>query len=138
MCIRDRICAVGLEFIATVEEEGLLENVRARGAQLREGFARLAGKFDFIREVRGEGLILGLDLRVEGAPYVVEAMRRGLLINCTHDHVLRFLPPFILTARQVDDGLAILDSVFANTARPQEVASPAAGEAAALEMAAAR
>jgi acetylornithine aminotransferase/acetylornithine/N-succinyldiaminopimelate aminotransferase len=132
------ICAVGLEFIATVEEEGLLENVRARGAQLREGFARLAGKFDFIREVRGEGLILGLDLRVEGAPYVAEAMRRGLLINCTHDHVLRFLPPFILTARQVDDGLAILDSVFANTARPQEVASPAAGEPAALEMAAAR
>jgi predicted acetylornithine/succinylornithine family transaminase len=132
------VCAVGLEFIATIEEENLLENVRARGAQLREGFARLAGKFDFIREVRGEGLILGLDLRVEGGPYVAEAMRRGLLINCTHDHVLRFLPPYILTARQVDEGLAILESVLADTARPQEVAAPAGGEAAAFEMAAAR
>jgi acetylornithine aminotransferase/acetylornithine/N-succinyldiaminopimelate aminotransferase len=132
------VCAVGLEFIATVEEEGLLENVRARGAQLREGFARLAGKFDFIREIRGEGLILGLDLRVEGGPYVAEAMRRGLLINCTHDHVLRFLPPYILTARQVDDGLAILETVLASTARPQEVGAPVGGQAAALEMAAAR
>ncbi len=132
------ICAVGLEFLATVEEEDLLENVRARGAQLRKGFAQLAAKFDFIREFRGEGLILGLDLRVEGGPYVAEAMRRGLLINCTHDHVLRFLPPFILTARQAEQGLAVLESVLAETARPQEVATPTGGEAAALEMAAAR
>ena len=132
------LCAVGLEFLATVEEEGLLENIRARGAQLREGFARLARKFDFIREVRGEGLILVLDLRVEGGPYVAEAMRRGLLINCTHDHVLRFLPPYILSARQADDGLAILEAVLAETARPQEVAMPAGGEAPRLEMAAAR
>jgi acetylornithine/N-succinyldiaminopimelate aminotransferase len=132
------ICAVGLEFLATVEEEGLLENVRARGAQLRKGFAQLAAKFDFIREFRGEGLILGLDLRVEGGPYVAEAMRRGLLINCTHDHVLRFLPPYILTARQAEQGLAVLESVLAETARPQEVATPTGGEAAVLEMAAAR
>ena len=133
------ICAVGLEFLATVEEEDLLENVRARGAQLRECFAQLAAKFDFVREIRGEGLILGLDLRVEGGPYVAEAMRRGLLINSTHDHVLRFLPPFILTARQAEAGLRILDAVFSKTARPQEVASPAGGEAPlALEMAAAR
>jgi acetylornithine/N-succinyldiaminopimelate aminotransferase len=133
------ICAVGLEFLATVEEEGLLENVRARGAQLREGFTRLAAKFDFIREVRGEGLILGLDLRVEGGPYVAEAMRRGLLINSTHDHVLRFLPPYILTARQADEGLKILETVLATTERPQDVAAPANGEAAPrLELAAAR
>ena len=132
------VCAVGLEFIATVEEEGLLENVRARGAQLREGFAHLATKFDFIREIRGEGLILGLDLRVEGGPYVAEAMRRGLLINCTHDHVLRFLPPFILTPRHVEQGLSILEQVLAETARPQEVAAAPIGQTIALEMAAAR
>jgi acetylornithine/succinyldiaminopimelate/putrescine aminotransferase len=66
-------------------------------------------------------------------------MRRGLLINNTHDHVLRFLPPFILTARQVEEGLSVIEKVLATTARPQEVASSAAGgEAAALEMAAAR
>jgi len=133
------VCAVGLEFLNIVEEEDLLQNVRARGAQLREGLTQLAGKFDFIREVRGEGLIVGLDLSVEGGPYVAEAMRRGLLINNTHDHVLRFLPPFILTARQVEEGLSVIEKVLATTARPQEVASSAAGgEAAALEMAAAR
>ena len=60
-------CAVALEFLATIEEEDLLENVRERGAQLRAGLARLAAQFDFIREVRGEGLIIGAELAVEGA-----------------------------------------------------------------------
>ena len=56
----------------------------------------LPARFDFIREVRGEGLILGIDLSIEGAPFVQEALRRSLLINCTHDHILRLLPPFII------------------------------------------
>ena len=50
----------------------------------------MALDFDFIREVRGEGLIIGLDLSVEGAPFVEEALKRGLVINCTHEHILRF------------------------------------------------
>jgi acetylornithine aminotransferase/acetylornithine/N-succinyldiaminopimelate aminotransferase len=132
------ICAVALEFLATVEEQGLLENVRARGAQLRDGLLRMAARFDFIREVRGEGLILGMDLSVEGGPYVAEAMRRGLLINCTHESVLRFLPPFILSARQVEDGLKILETVLAKTARPQEVSASSLSEAPAMALAAVR
>ncbi len=132
------ICAVALEFLATVEEQGLLENVRARGAQLRDGLLRMAARFDFIREVRGEGLILGMELSVEGGPYVAEAMRRGLLINCTHESVLRFLPPFILTARQVGDGLKILETVLAKTARPQEVSASSLSEAPAMALAAVR
>jgi predicted acetylornithine/succinylornithine family transaminase len=132
------ICAVALEFLATVEEQGLLENVRARGAQLRDGLLRMAARFDFIREVRGEGLILGMELSVEGGPYVAEAMRRGLLINCTHESVLRFLPPFILSARQVEDGLKILETVLAKTARPQEVPASSRSEAPAMALAAVR
>ncbi len=68
-----------------------------RGAEIRAGLEKLATRFDFIREVRGEGLIIGIDLSVDGAPFVVEALRQGLLINCTHDHILRLLPPFIIT-----------------------------------------
>jgi acetylornithine/N-succinyldiaminopimelate aminotransferase len=107
------VCATALEFLKIIEEEKLLENIRARGAELRDGLAKLAAKFAFIREIRGEGLMLGIELSVEGAPFVAEAMNRGLLINCTHDHTLRLLPPFIVTHAQVREFLHLLERVFA-------------------------
>jgi acetylornithine/N-succinyldiaminopimelate aminotransferase len=125
-------CATGLTFLETVEKKRLLANVRARGAELKTGLKKLAGKYDFIREVRGEGLMLGVDLEVEGAPYVAEALKQGLLINCTHDHILRLLPPFILSAQQVKEGLAKIDSVLAKTVRPAK--SPAASSAQAADL----
>ena len=131
-------CATGLTFIETVEKKRLLANVRARGAELKAGLKKLAAQYDFIREVRGEGLILGLDLEVEGAPYVTEAMKQGLLINCTHDHILRFLPPFILTAQQVKEGLSKIDSVLAKTERPAKSAAATSAQVADLTLAVAR
>ena len=132
------VCATGLTFLDTVERKHLLANVRARGAELRTGLQKLAAKFDFIREIRGEGLMLGVDLDVEGAPYVAEALKQGLLINCTHEHVLRLLPPFILTAQQVKEGLSKLESVFAKTERPAKAQAVPPTTAAALALAAAR
>jgi acetylornithine/succinyldiaminopimelate/putrescine aminotransferase len=111
-------CAVALEFLATIEEEELLENVRERGAQLRAGLSRLSAQFDFIREVRGEGLIVGAELAVEGRPYVATAFRQGLLINCTQERVLRFLPAFIVSEKQVEDFLKRLAAVLGETKRP--------------------
>src|SRR6266852_3364860 len=101
-------CAVALEFLSVVEGQELLGNIRVRGAELREGLAKLAAKFGFIREIRGEGLMIGVELSVEGAPFVAEALNRGLLINCTHDRTLRFLPPFIVTRAQVREFLRVL------------------------------
>jgi acetylornithine/N-succinyldiaminopimelate aminotransferase len=132
------VCATGLTFLDTVERKHLLANVRARGAELHAGLKKLATKFDFIREVRGEGLMLGLDLDVEGAPYVAEALKQGLLINCTHENILRLLPPFILTAQQVKEGLSKLESVFTNTERPAKLQAVPSTTAAALALAAAR
>jgi acetylornithine/N-succinyldiaminopimelate aminotransferase len=131
-------CATGLTFLDTVERKKLLANVRARGAELKAGLNKLAAKFDFIREVRGEGLMIGVDLDVEGAPYVAEALKQGLLINCTHDHILRFLPPFILTAQQVKEGLSKIETVLARTERPAKSAAVPSPPAAALTLAAAR
>ena len=79
------ICATALEFLQIIEDEKLLQNVRARGEELRAGLQALRDKFDFIREVRAEGLMVGVQLSVEGAPFVAEAAKRGLLINCTHE-----------------------------------------------------
>ena len=110
-------CAVALEFLQVVEDEKLLENIRIRGAELHEGLAKLAAKFEFIREIRGEGLIVGVELSIEGAPFVSEAMQRGLLINCTHDFTLRLLPPFIITRAQVRDFLKLFELVLSTTTR---------------------
>jgi acetylornithine/N-succinyldiaminopimelate aminotransferase len=110
-------CAVALEFLKIVEEEKLLENIHARSAELREGLATLAAKFDFIREIRGEGLIIGIELSIDGAPFVSDAMQCGLLINCTHDFTLRLLPSFSITRAQVREFLRLFELVLATTLR---------------------
>ncbi len=133
------ICAAALEFLTTVEDEKLIENIRARGAELRAGLEKLAAKYDFIREVRGEGLMLGVELTVDGASYVEAALRNGLIINCTHEHTLRLLPPFIIRAQQVKDFLEKFETVLAKTPKPkaklEEHASHAKAEPAALAVA---
>jgi acetylornithine/N-succinyldiaminopimelate aminotransferase len=106
------VCAAALEFLTVVEQQDLLANVRGRGAELRAGLEKIAARFDFIREIRGEGLMLGIDLAVEGAPFVQEALQQGLLINCTHDHILRLLPPFIIRRKDVTEFLRKFESVL--------------------------
>ena len=106
------ICAVALEFLNIIEDSNLLSNIRERGAELRQGIEKLAAKFDFIREVRGEGLILGIDLSIDGAAIVTEALRGGLLINCTHEHILRLLPPFLIRRKDVAEFLNKLEKAL--------------------------
>ncbi len=111
------VCAAGLEFLSIVEEKNLLANVRERGAEIRAGLQKLAAKFDFIREIRGEGLILGIDLSIDGGPLAAEALRRGLLINCTHEHILRLLPPFIISRGDVAEFFSKFERVLASAAK---------------------
>jgi acetylornithine/N-succinyldiaminopimelate aminotransferase len=115
-------CATALEFLTIIEDEKLLENIRERGAELREGLSALAAKFPFIREIRGEGLMIGIELSIDGAPFVQQAMLKGLLINCTHDFTLRLLPPFLVTRAQVRQFLRLLEQLFVTT--PQKAAAP--------------
>jgi acetylornithine aminotransferase/acetylornithine/N-succinyldiaminopimelate aminotransferase len=111
------ICAVALEFLNVIEDSNLLANIRERGAELRQGIEKLATKFDFIREVRGEGLILGIDLSIDGTAIVTEALRNGLLINCTHEHILRLLPPFIIRRKDVTEFLSKLEKALKNATK---------------------
>jgi acetylornithine/N-succinyldiaminopimelate aminotransferase len=114
------VCAAALEFLTVVEEEKLLTNIRERGAELRAGIEKLAAKFDFIREVRGEGLMLGVDLSVDGGPFIAEALRSGLIMNCTHEHIFRLLPAFIIKRRDVAEFLTKFEAVLARTAKSLE------------------
>jgi acetylornithine/succinyldiaminopimelate/putrescine aminotransferase len=72
-----------------------------------------------IREIRGEGLMIGVELSIEGAPFVAEALKEGLLINCTHDFTLRLLPPFIVTRAQVREFVRTFELVLASTSKAE-------------------
>lgn len=112
-------CAVALEFLSILENEGVLENVSRRGAQLRKGLQKLKAKFDFIVGIRGKGLMIGIDLAHDGAPYVEHALRNGVIMNCTHGHILRLLPPFIIKTRDVTEFLERFEKILTETPRPQ-------------------
>ncbi|HUJ23693.1 MAG TPA: aspartate aminotransferase family protein [Bryobacteraceae bacterium] len=104
-------CRVALEFFDILDN--LLPSIRRVGDYFRARLRELAGKYPFIREVRGSGLMIGLEMSVPGKQMVLDAQSRGLLINCTHETVLRFLPPYITTEREVDAAVRILDDIFA-------------------------
>ena len=123
------ICAVALEFLQIVEDEKLMENVRARGEELRAGLEKLRAKHDFIKEIRGEGCMFGVELSVEGGPFVAGALKHGLLINCTHDFTIRLLPPFVITWAQVREFLGLFDKVLLETPRVVPAAEASAKKA---------
>lgn len=123
------VCAAALEFLSIVEEKDLLANVRERGAEIRAGLEERAARFDFIREIRGEGLIVGVDLSIEGGPLVKEALRHGLLINCTHEHVLRLLPPFVISRRDVSEFFSKFERVLSGAAKSAHVSAATASHA---------
>ena len=97
---------VALEFFDILDD--LLPQIRRVGGYFESQLREMGKKFDFVREVRGYGLMLGVELSISGKDITNRAMQNGLLLNCTHDTVLRFLPPYIITEQHVDDAMEIL------------------------------
>lgn len=89
-----------------------LAEVRARGAFLSQRLAAMQAEFPVIKEVRGLGLMWGLELTQEGTPMVAACRERGLLVNCTQGNVLRLLPPLVITDQELDMALAIMKDAF--------------------------
>jgi len=105
-------CAVAIEFLQTLD--GLLDHVREMGHYFRRRLDQLKEQHTAIREVRGMGLMLGMDLNsVETAKAVVaRLLQQGILINRTNETVLRFLPPYIIQKKHVDEVICALDSAL--------------------------
>lgn len=110
-------CRVALEFMDILDE--LLPHIEKMGFYFRAGLEDLQKQFAFIREVRGQGLMIGVDLAFSGKQLVLDAMQQGLLLNCTHDTVLRFLPPYIVTEKEIDRALGILKRLFKKAGKQQ-------------------
>jgi predicted acetylornithine/succinylornithine family transaminase len=105
-------CRVGLEYLAIVEDEKLLENVATVGGYLRQQLQAVVGKYAATREVRGRGFIQGLVLDIPARPLVEQGLAEGVLFNVTQDTVLRFLPPFLLQEKHVDKGIKVLKKLL--------------------------
>jgi acetylornithine/succinyldiaminopimelate/putrescine aminotransferase len=97
---------VSLEFFDILDE--LLPHITKVGEYFRAQLQDLGKRFSFIKEVRGYGLMVGVELTIPGKDIVNRSMQGGLLLNCTHDTVLRFLPPYIITEQHVDEATGIL------------------------------
>ena len=119
-------CRLGLEFLAVMEEDRVLAGVRAAGARLRERLDGLAAEFDEIVEVRGEGLMFGVEMTVPARPIVEAGLELGMMFNSVQGNVLRFLPPLILTVAQVDQACDVLERVMEGMFVRREVAVGAA------------
>jgi acetylornithine/N-succinyldiaminopimelate aminotransferase len=106
--------AAGVAALTTILEEGMLENCQKMGDYFISELEAIKKKFSFVKEVRGKGLILGMELKRDGSPIVKEMLRKKILINCTMGNVLRFLPPLIVTKEEIDWVVKALEEVFKN------------------------
>jgi acetylornithine/N-succinyldiaminopimelate aminotransferase len=110
------VVAAAIAMIEAVEAENMLANAQEMGQYIRDRLGQLAGRLDVIAEVRGLGLMIGVELKMPGATVAADALEAGLRINCTQETVLRMLPAMNVTRQQVDEGLAILEDVLLRAA----------------------
>jgi len=110
------VSAAALVVVETLLSEGFLDQVARAGGYFKEKLIELAEKYEFIREVRGRGLILAMELIFPGGGVLKELMGRGFLINCIQDNVLRFVPPLIITEAEIDRLLPVLEEVLVHQA----------------------
>jgi len=102
----------GIAYLEAIEEENLLERGKQLGALFQQRFQQLQNECSLIREVRVLGVMIGIELTIEGAETVKQCLQKQLLINCTQGNVLRFLPALNLTDEQAHEGCDIVADVL--------------------------
>lgn len=102
----------GIATIETIEREGLLARTKELGERFRTRLAPLIEEIEIVKELRVQGLMIGLELTIDGTPAVGDCMEQGLLVNCTQGNVIRLLPAMTLSNEQVDQGCNILADVL--------------------------
>ena len=105
-------CRAALVFLDELIDGGLMSHVARVGAHLEASLHALAARHGIVREIRGAGLMWGLDLDRPAAPVVDAAIQQGLLVNRTADTVVRLLPPYIITTDEIDEAIGLLDAAL--------------------------
>ena len=121
-------CAVAIAVIDTIEKDGLLAHATEVGDYLQQHLRELAKRHEAIVDVRGKGLMVAAELDSADLAKlaVAEMLKRHIVINCTSDTVLRFLPPYILQREHVDTAIAALDEILTEHAGMQHATQGAA------------
>ncbi len=109
-------CAAAIATIEVLLEDGfIMDSCRRTGKYFMQSLEKLKKDFPAnIVEVRGLGLMIGLELTKAGAPIVEACMKRGILINCTSGNVLRFIPPLIIVEKEIHQLIDELEDIFEN------------------------
>jgi len=107
-------CAAGTATIQALTQDGLIENAKNLGQKLQHGLEELKSKHKIIREVRGKGLMIGVELRFEVKDILMEGIKNGLLLLYSGRNILRFLPPLVISEEDVTKTLKILDELLTN------------------------
>jgi acetylornithine aminotransferase len=105
-------CAGAFATLNILLDDRLLERSRAAGAYLHKGLQTLQNRFSVVTAVRGLGLLQGMELSIDGQSIVRDCLARRMLINCTMENVLRFVPPLIVTNGEIDRLLDVLSGVL--------------------------
>lgn len=105
-------CSAALAVMRVLLEGRVLTHGRAVGQYLAKSLLELKDRLPNVKDARGLGLLQGLELTIDGKPVVTDCLNRGLLINCTMDRVLRFVPPLIITQREIDRLVDVLADVL--------------------------
>jgi acetylornithine/N-succinyldiaminopimelate aminotransferase len=106
------VTAVAGAVLKSLLHDGWLDNCLEMGAYLKDKLGELKKKYTFIREIRGLGLILGMEMDRDGSPVVTACMEKGFLINCAQERVLRFIPPLIIGKGEIDLLIGTLNDVL--------------------------
>jgi len=107
-------CSAALAAINTIVDEKLPENAQKMGDYLKEKFLSMKDKYPVIKDVRGCGLVIGVELNVEGKGFVSECMKNGLILNCIGTSVIRCVPPLIVTKDHIEEALNIFEKGLAS------------------------
>ena len=106
------VCSAALASINTIVDDKLAENAQRMGEYLMQKLLSLKEKFSMIKDVRGRGLVIGVELGIEGKELVNQAIKSGLIMNCIGTNVIRFVPPLIINESHVDEAMAIFEKVL--------------------------
>ena len=106
-------CAAGIVVLHEIMENGVMDNAATMGSILKAKLRELKKEFpSIIKEVRGYGLMLGMELAREGDSIVTALREKGILLNCTNQNVLRFLPPLIISEQHIDETVTVLREIL--------------------------
>lgn len=106
------ICKAALAVLKAIQKERLLDKAKSSGEYLITQLNSLKNKYPIIADIRGKGLMIGIELQSQAKEVVKHCIDKGLLINCTHEKILRLMPALNVTKREIDQAVSVLDEVF--------------------------